>query len=213
MVGGLDTCGSANACAMRSVTIWRARTRSVPGSKVIRIEERPGTDLEWMVLSHGTPLSKSCSIGTVINCSTSSAERPRASVWTSTYGGVNSGKTSVDMAGSWMMPTTSSPAASTTTKSRDFRLAATILRIGGLSFHFFDGTGVPRCSIGGYSRLLGLTMPEPQLPHQPRASPALLQRNRSVKRTSVWLSASRMWLSLLHNYAKVSDRRCWHYSK
>src|SRR5689334_627646 len=129
MVGGLDTWGNANACAMRSVTICRARTRSVPGSKVMRIEERPGADLEAMVFSQGTPLSKSCSIGTVINCSTSSAERPRASVWTSTYGGVNSGKTSTGMAGSWMMPATSSPAASATTKSRDFRLAPTILRI------------------------------------------------------------------------------------
>ena len=80
MVGGFDTCGSANAWVRRSGTICRARTRSVPGSKIMRIDDRPGADLEWMVLSHATPLSKSCSIGKVISCSTSSAERPRASV-------------------------------------------------------------------------------------------------------------------------------------
>ena len=39
-----------------------------------------------------TPFSRSASIGTVMSCSTSSAERPRASVWISTYGGVNSRK-------------------------------------------------------------------------------------------------------------------------
>ncbi len=44
-----------------------------------------------MVSSHGTPLSRSCSSGTVISCSVSAADRPRASVWISTEGGVNSG--------------------------------------------------------------------------------------------------------------------------
>ena len=42
-----------------------------------------------------TPFNRSASSGTVMSCSTSSADRPSASVWISAYGGVNSGSTSI----------------------------------------------------------------------------------------------------------------------
>ena len=80
MMGGFDTCGNAYACVRRSDTICRARRRSVPGLNTITIEDNPGTDSDRMVCTHGTPLRRSCSIPRVINCSTSSADSPRASV-------------------------------------------------------------------------------------------------------------------------------------
>ena len=89
--GGFDTWGMANAWARRSCTACRARKRSVPGSKVSRIDDRPGTDAERMSSTQATPLSRSASSGTVISCSTSADERPRASVCTSMERGANSG--------------------------------------------------------------------------------------------------------------------------
>ena len=83
MTGDLDTFGSAAVCVSRSDTSWRARNRSVPGSKVITIDERPGTESERISWRNATPLNRSCSSGTVMSCSTSSAERPSASVCTS----------------------------------------------------------------------------------------------------------------------------------
>src|SRR5215470_11557370 len=91
MIGGLPTLGSACAWVSRSWTCCRAAYRSVPGWNVRSIADRPGIDDEWMRSSHGTPLSRSCSSGTVISCSTSAADRPSASVWISTDGGMNSG--------------------------------------------------------------------------------------------------------------------------
>ena len=84
IVEGFETFGSANAWVSRSATIWRARRMSVPGSKVMTIDERPGIDSERISSSHATPLRRSASSGTVMSCSTSSAESPSASVWTST---------------------------------------------------------------------------------------------------------------------------------
>ena len=52
-----------------------------------------------------TPLSRSASSGTVISCSTSSADSPSASVWISAYGGVNSGRTSTGASRSCATPT------------------------------------------------------------------------------------------------------------
>jgi hypothetical protein len=63
----------------------------VPSSNVRSIAERPGMDREEMVSSHGMPLSRSCSSGVVMSSSTSSAERPSASVCIWTAGGSNSG--------------------------------------------------------------------------------------------------------------------------
>src|SRR3712207_8713326 len=67
---------------------------SVPGSKTMTIDESPGSDFDRMTSTPSTPLSRSASSGTVISCSTSTAESPSASVCTSAYGGMNSGRTS-----------------------------------------------------------------------------------------------------------------------
>src|SRR3954471_21663669 len=129
MIGGFETCGMATACVMRSDTIWRARIRSVPGWNHRTTDERPGTDSERIDCSHGRPLSKSCSIGTVISCSTSSAESPSDSVWISTYGCENSGNTSTGICRNCETPNTMIRAAITTTRTRSCMLAPTIQRI------------------------------------------------------------------------------------
>ncbi len=90
-----DTFGSPAAWVRRSCTTCRACSRSVPESKISSIDESPGIDSDRMVSSHGTPASRSCSSGTVMSCSTSGADSPRASVWTWTVGGVNSGSESI----------------------------------------------------------------------------------------------------------------------
>src|SRR4051795_10951919 len=64
--GGVPTLGSALAWDMRSWTICRAFHRSVPCSNVMSIADRPGIDREVIDVTQGTPLSRSCSIGTVI---------------------------------------------------------------------------------------------------------------------------------------------------
>jgi hypothetical protein len=80
--GALPTLGNACGCERRSETSWRARRMSVPRSKNIVIDDSPGTESERMVSTPLTPLSRSCSSGTVISCSTSAADSPSASVWT-----------------------------------------------------------------------------------------------------------------------------------
>ncbi len=124
--GGLDTCGRAWACVRRSATTCRALKRFVPGSKTRRIRDSPGTDCERMSSRNATPFSRSCSIGTVISCSTSAAESPRASVWTSTVGGTNSGRTSTGIWRSRDAPTTIVAAARATTSKRNLRLDSMI---------------------------------------------------------------------------------------
>ena len=113
--GGLATWGSPAAWTSRSVTTWRASSRSVPDSKVMTTEERPGNDTDSMLSRNATPLSKSCSSGMVISRSTSAADSPRASVWTSTVTGLNSGNTSVFTRSSCAIPKTKRAAAATTT--------------------------------------------------------------------------------------------------
>ena len=44
------------------------------------MDDRPGTDSERMLSSQATPLSRSASVGEVISCSTSWADKPSASV-------------------------------------------------------------------------------------------------------------------------------------
>ena len=73
----LGICGTARA--MRSCTSCRARTSSVPFSKISRIDESCETDLERSSFSPGIPFI-CCSIGTVISSSTSLEELPRAIV-------------------------------------------------------------------------------------------------------------------------------------
>ena len=80
--GALPTLGNACGCDRRSDTSWRARRMSVPRSKSIVIDDRPGTESERIVSTPLTPLSRSCSSGTVRSCSISAADKPSASVWT-----------------------------------------------------------------------------------------------------------------------------------
>ncbi len=127
--GGFDTCGRACACVSRSATTWRARKRSVPGSKMRRMRDSPATDSERMSSRKATPFSRSCSSGTVISCSTSLADRPSASVWISTVAGVKSGRTSTGMSRSCETPTIITAAAAATTISRNRTDEPTIHRI------------------------------------------------------------------------------------
>jgi hypothetical protein len=100
---------------------------SVPGSKIILIAERSGTDFERMMSSPGTP-ARACSSGTVTRPSTSTGESPMEIVWISTRGGANSGKTSTGMRRSCPMPKYIIPMAIATTRKRNFRLVATMKR-------------------------------------------------------------------------------------
>ena len=79
---------------------------SVPLAKMSSMDDCWGIDFERSVASPGIPVSP-CSIGTVMSSSTSWADRPSASVCTSTRGGANSGKTSTGVSRSCRPPTTS----------------------------------------------------------------------------------------------------------
>src|SRR3954451_2000361 len=61
--GGVPTLGRALACCIRSWTICRALYRSVPGWNTMSTVDNPGIDREVTFSTHGTPLSRSCSIG------------------------------------------------------------------------------------------------------------------------------------------------------
>ena len=84
ITGALATLGRACDCVSRSATTCRALKMSVPGSKIITIDERPASDCERISSRNATPWSRSASSGTVTSSSTSSADRPSASVCTST---------------------------------------------------------------------------------------------------------------------------------
>ncbi len=131
MIGGLPTLGRACAWVIRSWTICRAEYTFVPGWNVRSIADSPGIEAEWILSSQGTPLSRSCSSGTVMSCSTSAADRPSASVCTSTDVGRNSGYTSTGAARSWAMPITSNPMASATTSRPNRRPEPMIQPIAG----------------------------------------------------------------------------------
>ena len=91
--GGFETFGSACACVMRSATNCRAREQvGARARRSGRSGRGPEPTRERMSLRNGMPLSRSCSIGTVISCSTSAADSPSASVCTSTVTGANSGQ-------------------------------------------------------------------------------------------------------------------------
>ena len=116
ITGGWATLGIATASVSRSLTSCRARRTSVPGSKVSRIDESPGTEVEWIDFNHGVPLSSSSRFS-VTSSSTSGAERPRASVCTSITGGANSGVASTGICLACWTPNTITPAASASTTS------------------------------------------------------------------------------------------------
>src|SRR5215213_6229155 len=102
---------------------------SVPGSNTITISESPETDSERITSTPSMPFSRSASSGTVIISSTSLAESPRDSVWTSTYGGVNSGRTSTGALRSCTIPTAITPTAMAMSNIQNLRLAPMIERI------------------------------------------------------------------------------------
>src|SRR5262245_20206392 len=80
ITGGADHFGMvAVIWATRSVTTCRAFSKSVPGLKIILIDESWATLLERMTSSSGTPFS-ACSNGIVTSSSTSSADRPSEGV-------------------------------------------------------------------------------------------------------------------------------------
>ena len=93
------------------------------------MDDKPGSDFERITSTPSTPFRRSASAGIVMSCSTSSAESPSASVWISTYGGVNSGSTSTGALRARLIPTARSSAAAATTRSRNRRLVPMIERI------------------------------------------------------------------------------------
>src|SRR5215469_1702483 len=115
------------AIARRSCTNCRASMMSVPGLKMRVIADTPGTDLERKVSRCGVLLSEFSS-GTVISDSTSWVDIPGPSVWISTYGGANSGKTSTGMPKSCLVPMSIITAAAATIRKRKCRLDLTIQR-------------------------------------------------------------------------------------
>jgi hypothetical protein len=118
MNGGLAHVGRVGVTiATRSWTSWRASSRSDPGSKIITIDDSPVTDVERMMSRPSTPAS-ACSRGTVTRASTSSEVIPSESVWISTRGGANSGKTSTGMPWTCVAPTSIIPVARATTMNR-----------------------------------------------------------------------------------------------
>ena len=118
IVGGLDTFGKMNAEFSRSCTSWRAWYRSVPGAKCSSMSDSPGIESEVMSVVPRMPDKRFFSSGTVTSSSTSGADRPSASICTSTVTGDVSGRVSVAIRGSVRMPATIIPAATAITRMR-----------------------------------------------------------------------------------------------
>jgi len=115
ITGGAAHRGSVgDTVAIRSATSCLAVSRSAPRSKSNSICDSCSTDFERITSSSGTPF-RACSSGIVTSDSTSVPDRPSASVWISTRGGANSGKTSTGMCRSCWTPKNRSPAAAAAT--------------------------------------------------------------------------------------------------
>ena len=146
------------------------------------------------------PFSRSCSIGTVISCSTSAEDNPRASVCTSTVTGAYSGSTSTGIERSSETPTTSVSAASATTSNRNFMLHATIQWViaatspsaPGPERSSGFGPGAHPFLPGGFRRDPGpftsLTPPVSRLPHSPVSCGAAMYHLRKVR--VKWISVN-----------------------
>lgn len=104
----------------RSTTLWRAARSSVPSSKMAVTTLKPGMEEDRSVWSRAVP-PNAASMGTLTSRSTSSADRPGASVWTVTCAGANSGNTSHGARRTARPPAISSPAADSTTTHRRCR--------------------------------------------------------------------------------------------
>ncbi len=115
---------------MRSITSWRAKYTSVSSLNTSVISDRPGLFSERISVSAGRPVI-AISTGTVTKRSTSSGERPGASVAICTCTLVTSGNASSDSLRAASMPKNSSTAATTATTSRCLsapRINASIMR-------------------------------------------------------------------------------------
>ncbi len=124
--GGCATFGRTPVCASRSCTSWRSSRMLVPGAKTRSITESPEIESERIVSTPFTPFRSSCSIGTVMSCSTSGADSPRLSVWISTVGAPNSGRTSTGVPRSATIPAIATAAAPRMTRRRNLIAARTI---------------------------------------------------------------------------------------
>ena len=123
--GGAATFGSAAIRVSCSCTSERASRRFVPRSKIRSIRETPGAESDRIVSTPLIPFKRKCSMGTVIRSSTSEAESPRLSVWTSTVGGLTSGTTSTRDLCSCTAPRINRAAAIGSTSSRNRTLEVT----------------------------------------------------------------------------------------
>ena len=127
MTGAFEALVSSAPWVRRSCTTCRARIGSVPSSKVITTEDRPGIDVDCIRSTQAMPLSRLDSSGTVTRSSTSCADSPSASDCTSTVTGANSGPGSTAVALSWTPASTAAATASTATKMREPTPHLTIL--------------------------------------------------------------------------------------
>src|SRR5579859_3849399 len=128
IVGGVDTFGKTNAEFRRSCTTWRAWYRLVPGAKCSSMLDTPGTESDVSSTTPRMPSKRFFSSGTVTSSSTSGADRPRASVWTLTVTGDDSGRTSLGMRGKITTPAIMIPAATAITRMRNRLKASTTER-------------------------------------------------------------------------------------
>ncbi len=91
IIGALPTLGSACAWVIRSGDHLAGGVHVGAGLEEQVDDRQAGHGGGVDRSSQGTPLSRSCSMPSVMKCSTSAADRPSASVWISTVGGMNSG--------------------------------------------------------------------------------------------------------------------------
>src|SRR5437870_4604659 len=125
--GGPVPCGSVlSMVSRRSLTNTRSISTSLPSAKIAVITEIPGAEEERRVVRKLVP-PMAYSRGRVTSASTSSAERPGASVCTTTWGGANSGKMSKGERRTATSPTRRRRAAKLSTIRRLRREKAIIL--------------------------------------------------------------------------------------
>ncbi len=119
-------CGSsAMASFTRSRTSWRAVMRSVPRLKSSMICDSACDRGRADDVDVGNAAQRS-SIGMVMSSSTSAEVIPGPSVWISTFGGANSGKTSTGILRSSRTPNSTMPMPMASTRKRNLRLDPTI---------------------------------------------------------------------------------------
>ena len=105
ITGGAAQVGRFGAtCCRRSWTSWRERMRSVPGSKIISICDSWPSDLDRSTSRFGHAVQRLLQRDGHQGLGLLAATSPRVTVWISTFGGANSGKTSTGIWRSCAMP-------------------------------------------------------------------------------------------------------------